>query len=479
MSVRGETSTTRPPAATTESILDRIYYPAFIAAIAFLAFVLGAFVILSQVFPYSYLNQAYRGAVAVFDQRTQFATPYMTDLWRPARTEARGVTVYDPALAYDGFTMYTSSHAQKASLVSMDGEVVHEWRLPLRAVWDSDDQGREPRPADFIFWDDVHLFPNGDLIVMYIGLGDTPWGYGLVKMNKDSEVIWTYFDHVHHDLDVGQDGTIYVLTNEIRTDSLEGFEHLRPPRIDDSITVLSPDGQEIKKVSVIDALLRSPYGRMLRTPAWNIKEDFLHTNSIDLIDQQLAKNLPFAKPGQVLLSLRDIDAIAVLDLDKETVVWALEGPWHRQHDADALPNGNLLLFDNFGHYGLGGMSRVIEIDPSTGEIVWKYTGDDRAFFQSDIRSGQQRLPNGNTLITESDGGRIFEVTRAGEIVWEYVNPVRAGEADELIPVFSRARRLGSDALDPDFLASMTGTSAAAERGATDQREVGVANVIDP
>jgi hypothetical protein len=34
----------------------------------------------------------------------------------------------------------------------------------------------------------------------------------------------------------------------------------------------------------------------------------------------------------------------------------------------------------------------------------------------------QRLPNGNTLITESAFGRFFEVTREGEIVWEYVNP---------------------------------------------------------
>jgi hypothetical protein len=34
----------------------------------------------------------------------------------------------------------------------------------------------------------------------------------------------------------------------------------------------------------------------------------------------------------------------------------------------------------------------------------------------------QRLPNGNTLITESSFGRFFEVTKEGEIVWEYVNP---------------------------------------------------------
>jgi hypothetical protein len=34
----------------------------------------------------------------------------------------------------------------------------------------------------------------------------------------------------------------------------------------------------------------------------------------------------------------------------------------------------------------------------------------------------QRLPNGNTLITEASFGRFFEVTKEGEIVWDYVNP---------------------------------------------------------
>ena len=37
-------------------------------------------------------------------------------------------------------------------------------------------------------------------------------------------------------------------------------------------------------------------------------------------------------------------------------------------------------------------------------------------------SNAQRLPNGNTLICEGDTGRLFEVTSAGELVWEYVNP---------------------------------------------------------
>ena len=68
---------------------------------------------------------------------------------------------------------------------------------------------------------------------------------------------------------------------------------------------------------------------------------------------------------------------------------------------------------------------MIEFDPTTQQIVWSYAGTAEQPFESEVRSSQERLANGNTLITESDGGRLFEVTPAGEIVWNYLNPVRA------------------------------------------------------
>jgi hypothetical protein len=434
--------------------LDRIFYAILIISIAFLAFAGGAFVVLAQVGPYNYFNDAYQAMTALYSQKTQYKSPYQTDLWRPARTEQRGVTIYKRGQAYNGFTLYTSGHAQKAFLIDMQGKVVHAWSLPLSRIWKGsrwDKAKRKLRPPGFITWEYAYMYPNGDLLALIVGMGDTPWGYGVVKMDKNSKVIWKYWDYTHHHLDVANDGKIYVLTNNIRNNVIKGYEHLAPPRIDDSVVVLSPDGKPLKKVSIMDALLRSPYGRMLHAIAWNIKSDILHTNSIEVIDHEAASHLPFAKPGQVLLSLRGIDAVAVLDLDKGTMVWALQGSWHRQHDADMLPNGHILLFDNWGHYGPGGASRVIEFKPATCKIVWTYSGDDQRFFNSRIRSDQERLPNGNTLITESDGGRLIEVTKKGEIVWEYVNPVRGGEGNNLVPVlYFGVHRIAPASLELSF-----------------------------
>jgi hypothetical protein len=74
----------------------------------------------------------------------------------------------------------------------------------------------------------------------------------------------------------------------------------------------------------------------------------------------------------------------------------------------------------------------LEIDPISLKIVWQYTPAEAGFlipldasrFYSPFVSSAQRLPNGNTLITEGSDGRIFEVTRNHELVWEYISPYR-------------------------------------------------------
>src|SRR3972149_8289690 len=60
---------------------------------------------------------------------------------------------------------------------------------------------------------------------------------------------------------------------------------------------------------------------------------------------------------------------------------------------------------------------------------------------SSLVSSAQRLPNGNTLITEGVGGRVFEVTAKHEIVWEYVNPVFQPYGKSRVNLVYRAYRL--------------------------------------
>jgi hypothetical protein len=270
-----------------------------------------------------------------------------------------------------------------------------------------------PQPDTHVYIEKAVLYPNGDLLAVYVAVGDTPWGYGLVKMDKNSRVLWKYLGHAHHDVDVGRDGNVYLLTQEIGKDDVPRLPAVRPPRIDDHVVVLSPEGRELAKVRLLDAFLRSRHAHLLDTVPWYAVKgsgDYLHTNAIDALDGTAAARLPQATAGRVLLSFREISAIAILDVGKGEIVWAALGPWLRQHDPDLLPNGNVLLFDNQGNPGPGGVTRVIEFDPATQQIVWSYAGSEERPFESAVRASQERLPNGNTLITEADGGRLFEVT---------------------------------------------------------------------
>ena len=99
-----------------------------------------------------------------------------------------------------------------------------------------------------------------------------------------------------------------------------------------------------------------------------------------------------------------------------------------------------MLFDNGCHRrGAPSHSRIVEVDPETNEIGWEYQGTPNISFFSYNISSAERQPNGNTVICEGAPGRIFEVTAAGEIVWEYINPLvwrcyrRQSAAERRIP----------------------------------------------
>ena len=111
-----------------------------------------------------------------------------------------------------------------------------------------------------------------------------------------------------------------------------------------------------------------------------------------------------------------------------------------QHDPTWIEGENgelsLLVFNNGRGREDGNYSSVDELvlpfDEQLGfvrepgmpygpeELAWQYADGDG--FYSAFISGAQRLENGNTLICSGAPGRIFEVTRDGEVVWDYRNP---------------------------------------------------------
>ena len=102
-----------------------------------------------------------------------------------------------------------------------------------------------------------------------------------------------------------------------------------------------------------------------------------------------------------------------------------------------------MLFDN---RSAEGRSRVVEYDVADDHITWSYSPE--GFFSRGA-GAQQLLPNGNILVTESQKGRIIEITRDGRVVWEYLNPRRLEDGDVIARV-QRAFRIDSDYFTDEF-----------------------------
>ena len=448
----------------------------WVAALLFLTFFGGVLVAVADVFPARHIRDAYRAGTALYSKLSHYSDPLASDLWSVARTPERGVTVHDPDRVHPGLTLFTSPHASGAYLIAADGSVVHEWHKRFSEVWDASSPVRQPVQDRQVYLNKARVLPDGGLLGVYIGVGDSPYGYGMVRLDPDSNVLWKNLDRFHHDVDIGPDGRIYALTHDYRK-AKPADTSFEPPLLDDHLVVVSPfDGTTLKKISLLDAVNASTFRRLLWLVPPVSMEDPLHTNGVDVLDREAAATLgahvPVAAEGQVLLSFRELagGTVALLDVDREIIVWAMRGPWLGQHDPDVLPNGNLLVFDNRGRFGSEeGQTRVIEVNPGTGALVWSYGEEPTRPLDSPIRGSQQRLPNGNTLITESSAGRLLEVTAAGETVWEYINPVRderERDGTEVIPILSWAQRVEIDQLSPEFRDRISETIRRQEEGQT-------------
>ena len=337
-----------------------------------------------------------------------------------------GVTLYDAERAGAGLNFYTSGHAAEAVLMTMEGRVVHTW---ARDFWDVFPGDVAEKNQDGTHnWRHAQPFENGDLLAIHEGLG-------LVKIDKDSKVIWAKRNRAHHDFHVLPDGDIAVLVRSARV-----IERVDPnrPTLEDFVAILDSNGNEKARYSVLEAFERSAAHRKIWDESTRRYGDIFHTNSIEVLDGRFSEIDSAFSKGNFLLSSRHLNTVFVIEPEANEVVWALRGGFKAQHDAQFLEDGSLLLFDNSGQ---AGRSAVRAYDPATFAIRWEYAGSDAHPFYSQFCGTAQHLPNDNVLITESDNGRAFEVTPDGTIVWEFYNPHRAGKQDEFIAALFRLERL--------------------------------------
>ena len=338
-----------------------------------------------------------------------------------------GVIDHDTTRAEPGWNLYSSGHAPEALLMDMQGQVHHRWAfhyedLPGAVAMEHPSQNA---------WRRVELLEAGGLLAIHEGLG-------LLRLDRDSQLHWYWPGNAHHDLALTDESRILVLA---RRPTLQTRWNKKSALLEDFVVELDMDGNELRRVSIYEALDRSPYVSLLNR-AVATGGDALHTNSLEFVQQPLADRLPSVHPGQVLLCLRELPAICTLDLDREQITWLIQGPWGRPHAPSQTPSGELLLFDNMGNQGF---SRLLQLQPSNGEVTWRFAGDPPQSFFSILCGAARRLPGGNTLVSLSCAGRSIELSPEGDIVWSFNSPHRAGPEDELVAALFEVRRMPLEA----------------------------------
>lgn len=293
---------------------------------------------------------------------------------------------WDPERTFNGFTLVLYQR-RVPMLIDMSGEVVHVWPR-VRVV------GR------------ARLSTSGTLLV--IGHDD------LVKeYDWDGRLLWYHRlgeddDFPHHDVIWTESGNVLVLARD-RDGETDYFEEV------------SRSGKVLWQWRSSDYL----DGHF---PHWDREStDPTHINSI----RELPPNRWFDsgdkrfRPGNILVSARNLNTVFIIDKSTGDVVWQYSERLDAQHEAVMIPEGHpgaglIMLFNN----GLGNAyayrrSALQAVDPLTGSVVWRFR---HPHFFSAVAGSQQVLPNGNVLVGSSHGGRAFEITPAGRIVWQWVPP---------------------------------------------------------
>jgi len=342
-------------------------------------------------------------------------------------------------LAYNNYNLFVSAHGPQALILDMNGQILHQWYFKCTSI---PGLNKEFCPNSD-YWVKAHVLDNGDLIAM------VPY-VGLIKLDGNSNLLWFTQGIFHHDFTIASNGDIYVLSMKKSTLN-------NAPIIMNNVSIYSASGKLIKVISLYDLFKKYPdpsYLKKIENPVISMDQPFalygqgdtFHANSIQIITKEDAQHSKIFKEGQLLISVREMGLIMAIDPSLEKIVWLMDaGIWHKgQHSAKLLNNGNILIFDNFYTKTL---SRVIEFDPLSQKIIWDFKTSENAEnkFFSGLIGECYRLPNNNTLITESTNGHSFEVTPDKKIVWEFYNPHQGG--GHFIAVTYQMERIDSNAVN--------------------------------
>ena len=327
-----------------------------------------------------------------------------------------------------------------AWLMDKKGTIRHVWDIGAELIWQTAEHIKGFNRASNIYAVGAHVFKNGDLLLTYQGRNTFPYGVGLAKFDKDSNLLWKKENFSHHWLSVDKDGFIYVpVFSPLETPVQLGKSKLQIECSggvlqEDVIAILDPDGNEVDRISVLQSLVDSDYlGLVFQAihsdqplPLKYRECDPTHLNDVRVISEQDAATSPHLAAGNLLVSLRSINTIAVIDRHTKLITWLSSGRTVLQHSPRYMGDNTLLAFDNLGASRTRGGSRIVRIDMDTDAVKVIYpnaTSTDTASFISSTAGHIELSSDRKRALTSlTRQGRTLEVDLvSGTLLWEFFN----------------------------------------------------------
>lgn len=403
----------------------------FTLALAVLAFAWGVATMNWQIFPYPLIRDAKAAWASLARlEPADFPRGFLGPV--PAATGALPVLLAAPgagteALLVTGGFFELMEECPRfgcmAWVMDRAGRILHRWEADPAAIFaDVTGMSGEVTPANF-FITGLALAADGGLVTVFQSRNMFPYQVGIARFDIDGRLVWKRFDRSHHWPTLAPDGTILVPSARI----LPAPEPPpappvrapgpRPPCPDgriysEGVRALAPDGTVLREFWFDDILSEGAYpglGYALRDGC-----DPHHVNGIALLTPAAAARLPGTRAGDLVVSLREPSALAVIDGTTGVLRHLIAHRFAGQHSPRLLPGGEIVVFDNLGGLREEGGSRILVLDPATGglRVVFPQAGTSAPAlpFYSDEAGVVEVSPDGTRLlISESRRGRILEV----------------------------------------------------------------------
>ena len=375
------------------NILEKMPLVLLASAAALTVFAGGMLVGAYQVFPYRIIADGLKTGLTLLDAPENEALPNLTGFSEvpPENAAANrirfmaGTTLHGPLLWYGGrfqFLDLCPGNGCLAVEYTDTGEVAHAWpyrpaELERAAQASTVEEFHYELSPTFSFARDMYpagisVYPNGDLLVTFHSVQAFPYQGGVARIDSDGQPVWFRRDFSHHWPQLLDDGTslvtgLLIADEDISFEIAKGWSvtvncHYDRPYLD-TVTVIDGQGRLLERVNLADALLKSPFAPLLQYTSDPC--DPLHVNHVVRLGPDAGGTWGMA-PGDLVVSLRNLNAFAILDRESFRLKRLVRGSFFQQHAVTHLEGSTFLLFDNHGSDGMNGPSRLLKVDLSTG-----------------------------------------------------------------------------------------------------------------